>query len=471
MTTILFCLMLSISFLIISPSSSTIMTLTLSPLPKSKSSSNSWEFASNVLKSSINRAHHLKSKTPNKKSNSSTGIHGTTHTSLYARSYGGYTVSLAFGTPPQKIPLVFDTGSSLNWVPCTSRYTCSNCTFSNIDPSNIITFMPKLSSSTRIIGCKNPKCGWLFGPDVESQCGSECGSNCKRACPTYILQYGLGSTAGLALSETLDFPGTVVKDFFVGCSILSIRQPEGIAGFGRAPASLPNQLKLRKFSYCLVPHKFDDGPRSSKLILARAGEQISTTREEPKSEVEYTPLGKNPTTSPYNEYYYITLTKITVGKKLINLPYKFLTPDVNGDGGTIIDSGTSLTFMERSLFDPLVKELEAQTTHYKRANDAEAQSGFGLCYNVHDVRNVSFPKLVFHFKGKAKMLMPLANYLSFMSDLGAWCLTIVSDSGPAVPSSGPIGPAMILGNYQQQNFYIEYDLENQRLGLKKHKCV
>ncbi|CAO2823992.1 unnamed protein product [Amaranthus hypochondriacus] len=469
MAIIFLSLILCLSSLIISPSSSNTITLSLSPLSKSQSSSNPWQIRSNIIKTSIKRAHHL--KTPKKNHTSSTISHGTTSTSLYARSYGGYTVSLAFGTPAQTIPLVFDTGSSLLWVPCTSRYGCVNCTFPNVDPFNITTFKPKLSSSTRVIGCKNPKCGWVFGSDnVESRCGTDCGSKCRRACPRYMVEYGLGSTSGLAISESLDLHGVVVEDFLLGCSISSIRQPEGIAGFGRAPTSLPSQLRLGKFSYCLLPHKFDESPRSTKLILSGGEDKISTAYVGSRSKVEYTPLYKNPTTPPYNEYYYVSLRKITVGKKHVKLPYKFLTPNLNGDGGTIVDSGTSLTFMERPLFEPVVKELVAQITHYKRANDIEAQSGFGLCFDIKNVTNLSFPKLVFHFKGGAKMLMPLANYFSFMSDLGAWCLTIVTDTSPAAPSSGPIGPAIIIGNFQQQNFYMEYDLENQRLGFKKHKC-
>ncbi|XP_057536171.1 probable aspartyl protease At4g16563 [Amaranthus tricolor] len=466
MASIFFSLILFLFSLIISPSSSTTITLTLSPLPKPKSFSNPWEFTFNLINSSIKRALHLKN--PKKNNTSSSSFHGTTNTSLYPRSYGGYSVSLAFGTPPQKIPLVFDTGSSLNWVPCTSRYACFNCTLSGVDPSNITTFKPKLSSSTRIVGCKDPKCGWIFGPDVKSRCGPECGSisNCTRACPNYILEYGLGSTAGVSIYETLDLPGTPVKDFLVGCSVLSIRQPEGIVGFGRAPTSLPNQLKLSKFSYCLLSHKLDDSPKSSKLTLTSIGNKNL------KSEVEYTPLLKNPTSYPYLEYYYVNMRKITVGKKTVKLPNKYLTPNSNGNGGTIIDSGTTFTFMERSLLNPLVKELAAQYSNYKRAKDIEAQSGFGLCLNIISVQplqNVTFPELVFHFKGGGKMVMPMSNYFSFVGDLGVVCLTIVTNDSPAAPSI-PIGPAVILGNYLQQNFYIEYDLENQRLGFKKEKC-
>ncbi|KAK9755472.1 hypothetical protein RND81_01G027700 [Saponaria officinalis] len=449
------------SSIFILPSSSTTITLSLSPIT---SYQNSWEFITHIAKTTLQRAHHLKH--PKKKPTSLSHLHKTSTTPLYPRSYGGYSVSLAFGTPPQAIPLVFDTGSSLVWVPCTSKYTCSNCTFSDVDPKNITTFKPKLSSSSKVIGCLNKKCGWLFGDDVTGRCpGCRPGlRNCSQSCPDYLLQYGLGATTGMALSENLDLPGEVVHDFFLGCSLVSLQQPAGIAGFGRAPNSLPNQLNLKKFSHCLLSRRYADTPKSSKLVLAVADSELIRG-------VKYTPFRKNPKLSPYDEYYYISLRKITVGKKQVKvkIPYKLLAPDRNGTGGTIVDSGSTLTFMDRPIFEPLVKELVAQMGHVKRAHGVEAQSKFGLCLNASSSRHISIPELVFHFKGGAKMELALGNYFLFSDDVGALCLTIVTDTDPAVPG-GPTGPAVIIGNYQQQNFYIEYDLEHQRMGFKKHKC-
>lgn len=455
---------LCLSFLLIlslAPASSpSTITLSLSPITHSLTSASSWDHVSDIAKFTLQRACHL--KTPHKKQ--SPALHGSTQTPLYPKSYGGYSVSLAFGTPPQKIPLVFDTGSSLMWVPCTKSYTCDNCTFSHINPNKIATFKLRRSTTFRIVDCRSPKCGWLYESDVQARCpGSR-----PQPCPAYLMQYGLGSTSGRPITENLDLPeNIVVEDFFLGCSVYSVQQPQGIAGFGRAPASLPNQLKLRKFSYCLLSHSFDDKPKSSALALI--GTKSSGAGR--VHGVKYTPLLKNPSKSPYDEYYYIHLTKITVGesKTKVKLPSKFLVASPNGNGGTIVDSGSTFTFMDPALYGPLIKEMAAQTRNYKRVHDVEVQSGFGLCYDIPDARNASFPRLAFHFKGGAKMELPVANYFSFMTDLGVWCLTIVSTSSPAGPSV-PVGPAIILGNYQQQDFYIEYDLEHQRLGFKKQKC-
>ncbi|GAB2272130.1 hypothetical protein Dimus_006950 [Dionaea muscipula] len=466
MASILFSQIHSLLFLLLSSSATAaatastaaVITLTLIPsaIPPTK---NQYEALAHIADSSLKRAHHLKQ--PN---NTSRHPHSPTETPLFPRSYGGYSISLSFGTPPQSIPLVMDTGSSLVWVPCTSRYLCANCTFSHVDPEHIPTFKPKLSSSVKIVGCRNPKCGWLFGSDPESRC-QRCdpsARNCSQliACPSYVIQYGSGATLGLLLSDALDFPGQVFSDIAFGCSIISIRQPAGIAGFGRTQSSLPAQLASKKFSYCLVSRQFDDTSKSSQLVLDGAG-------TEKVAGVKYSPFIKSPSMSPYVDYYYVSLRRIFVGGKRVMVPYKYLVPDGNGHGGAIVDSGTTLAFMEGPVRDPVASEIVRQMEGYKRAEEAEASSRLGPCFDVAGEKEVKLPGLVFQFKGGAKMEFPLSNYFALVQD-GVICTTIVSD----IPSGGrAAGPAVIIGNYLQQNFYVEYDLENEKFGFKKQQCA
>lgn len=359
-----------------------------------------------------------------------------------------------------------DTGSSLVWFPCTSRYLCSECNFPNIKKTGIPTFLPKLSSSSKRIGCKNPRCSTFFGPEIQSKC-QECDStaqNCTQTCPPYAIQYGSGSTAGLLLSETLDFPEKkTIPDFLVGCSIFSIRQPEGIAGFGRSPESLPSQLGLKKFSYCLVSHAFDDTPTSSDLVLdTGSGSGVNKT-----AGLSHTPFLKNPTAA-FRDYYYVLLRNIVIGDTHVKVPYKFLVPGSDGNGGTIVDSGTTFTFMENPVYELVAKEFEKQMANYSVATEIQNLTGLRPCYNISGEESVSVPDLIFQFKGGAKMALPLTNYFSFV-DSEVICLTIVSDKvvGPGIGG----GPAIILGNYQQRNFYVEFDLENEKFGFKQQICA
>lgn len=135
-----------------------------------------------------------------------------------------------------------------------------------------------------------------------------------------------------------------IHNFLVGCSLFSSKQPAGIAGFGRCISSLPNQLKAKKISYCLVTHRFDDTHKSSMLVLDTIYEKSQNLR--------YSPLVKNPKVVGRNAlsgYYYVGLTKITVGGHKVDIPSQYLTPNSKGNGGTIVDSGTTFTFLNHGV--------------------------------------------------------------------------------------------------------------------------
>ena len=70
------------------------------------------------------------------------------------------------------------------------------------------------------------------------------------------------------------------------------------------------------------------------------------------------------------------------------------------------------------------------------------------------------------------MELLMYNYLLSDDAENSMCMSFVIDvvcgSGLNVALSG--GPTIILENYLQQLFYMEYDLDNLRLGFKKQAC-
>lgn len=443
-----------------SSSSSTTVTLPLTVFP-SLPFAHPWKNIKHLVSASLARAQHL--KTPKTKSNTS-----IQNVALFPRSYGAYSISLAFGTPPQSLSLVFDTGSSLVWFPCTAGYRCSNCSFPNVDAATIPKFIPKLSSSARIIGCRNRKCSWIFGPNLKSSCRS-CSPRsrkCSDTCPGYGIQYGSGATAGFLLSETLDFPEKRVPDFLVGCSVLSVHQPAGIAGFGRGPESLPSQMGLKRFSHCLVPRQFDDSPVSSPLVL----DSSSESGESKNNSLIYAPFRENPSGSnaAFREYYYLTLRRILIGRKPVKFPYKYLVPNSAGNGGAIIDSGSTFTFLDKPIFEAVAEELEKQLVKYPRAKGVEAESGLRPCFDISKEESVEFPELILKFKGGATLALPPSNYLALVADTSVVCLTMITD---VTFLGGGGGPAIIFGAFQQQNVLVQYDLAKERIGFRKQRCT
>lgn len=448
------------TLLSIFPSSITSFTFSLSRF-HTNPSQDSYQNLNSLVSSSLTRALHIK----NPQTKTTTTTTTTTTTNISSHSYGGYSISLSFGTPPQIIPFILDTGSHLVWFPCTNHYQCKYCSSSKI-PS----FIPKLSSSSRLLGCQNPKCSWIHHESIQCiDCNDEplaTSKNCTQICPSYLVLYGSGLTEGIALSETLNLPNRIIPNFLVGCSVLSSRQPAGIAGFGRGKTSLPSQLNLDKFSYCLLSHKFDDTTRTSSLILDNG----SSHSDKKTTGLTYTPFVNNPSVAERNAfsvYYYVGLRRITVGGQRVRVWYKYLTLDRDGNGGTIVDSGTTFTFMVPELFEPLADEFVSQMVknrNYTRALGAEALTGLRPCFDVPGEKVASFPELKLHFKGGAEVTLPVENYFAVVGEGSAVCLTVVTDR----EASG--GPSIILGNFQMQNYYVEYDLRNQRLGFKQQLC-
>ncbi|XP_073009916.1 probable aspartyl protease At4g16563, partial [Typha latifolia] len=401
---------------------------------------------------------------------------------LYPHSYGGYSLTLSFGSPPQTLPLLLDTGSHISWLPCTHSYSCRQCSTNNtpITP----TFLPKSSSSSRLIGCSNPSCLWIHPRNFLSDClsctNSSSSSDCARVCPPYAIIYGSGSTAGILLSDSLILPSRSVPGFVFGCSVFSDSQPAGgIAGFGRGAPSLPAQLGLRRFSYCLISRRFDDDAAVSGSLVLGGRKQSAAA-----DGLRFAPFLPNPSVSdPFSVYYYVALRRITVGGKKVRLPEEIFVPGPSGNGGAIVDSGTTFTYIEAAAFELLVAAFVNRVAgRFNRSSEAEDRTGLPLCFNLPPGKaaaKTELPELAFHFKGGAEMRLPVENSFVLAGPspaaapppeapvAEAVCLAILSDSGGA----GGGGPAVIIGSFQQQNYYMVYDLERERLGFRRQSCL
>lgn len=221
-------------------------------------------------------------------------------------------------------------------------------------------------------------------------------------------------------------------------------------------------MGLKKFAYCLASRKFDDSPHSGELILDSTGVKTGG--------LTYTPFRQNPSVSnhAYKEYYYLSIRKILVGNQAVKVPYKYLVPGPDGNGGSIIDSGSTFTFMDKPVFEAVAQEFEKQLANRTRATDVESLTGLRPCFDISKDKSVDFPELIFQFKGGAKWALPLSNYFALVSSSGVACLTVVTHKTEA---GGGGGPSVILGAFQQQNFYVEYDLVNERLGFRQQTCT
>ncbi|KAJ3670362.1 hypothetical protein LUZ60_010686 [Juncus effusus] len=339
---------------------------------------------------------------------------------------GQYLIELSIGTPPQPITGIADTGSDLIWTQC---YNCKPC-FSQPSPL----YDPRKSKSASNLPCDCNACVNVDGanPDI---------------CCSYSILYGSGETAGILISDTftLGNPNEVsILDMVFGCTSSSggsFANSTGIIGLSRSNFSLISQIGMEKFSYCIHPNVKSVSP----MFLGSSAVLKGTS-------VKSTPFVSSPAS-----FYYVSLTGISLGSKLLTIPETAFPLMEDGSGGVIIDSGTPLTRLVPDAFQVLSQEIKSIVNLPEADGSAYHLS---LCFSLGKSSVPNMPNITFHFDG-ADMKLTMDKYMVTLSN-GLFCLYILEPSGGITNS--------IIGTYQMQNMHVLYDLKNDMLSFVEADC-
>lgn len=390
-----------------------------------------FELFERAIKRGKSRLHRLNTMSYSKAATTTSAV---AKSKVHAGS-GEYLMDIAIGTPAESYSAILDTGSDLIWTQCKP---CEEC----FDQSTPI-FDPSKSSSFSEISCSNKLCTAL----PTHTC-----SKSKDAC-VYLYTYGDQSTTeGALATETFTFGKVSVPKIGFGCGSdnegSGFSQGAGLVGLGRGPLSLISQMEEPKFSYCLT--SIDDESSTSTLFM---GSEASEQKKSGEKMIS-TPLIKNPS---YPSFYYLSLKGITVGDTKLSIDESvFALNDADGSGGMIIDSGTTITYLEESAFDELKKEFVAQI---KLPVDDSGSMGLDVCFKLpSNADSVEVPKLLFNFDG-GSLDLPAENYMIADSSMGVVCLAMGSSQGMS-----------IFGNVQQQNMMVLHDLKAQTLSFMPTQC-
>ena len=222
----------------------------------------------------------------------------------------------------------------------------------------------------------------------------------------------------------------------------------GIAGFGRGALSLPSQLKVGKFSHCFTTI-VESRPSPAFLGTPDNLQAQATGR------LQSTPLVRN----PESNHYYLSLKGITVGKTRLPFDASAFALKGDGSGGTIIDSGSALTSVPEAVYRSLVEAFESQVPLPVNKNNTDEHEGL-LCFTASPKKKeIAMPKLILHLEG-ADWDLPRENYVLYTEEDGL-CVVI--------GSAGEDNRSLI-GNFQQQNTHIVYDLEHNMLVFVPARC-
>ncbi|CAO2211199.1 unnamed protein product [Urochloa humidicola] len=355
------------------------------------------------------------------------------------RPAGGslHALTVGVGTPPQRRTLLLDTGSDLIWTQC-KLFSGGKHDEPLYNPSN--------SSSFAAVPCDGELC----------ETGSFNTKNCSSNRCLYTYNYGGARSKGELASETFTFGEhrkvSVSLDF--GCGKLTsgrIPGASGILGISPDRLSLVSQLKIPRFSYCLTPFLDRD---VSHIFF---GEMADLSRYRATGPIQTTDLVRNPT--GINYYYYVPLIGISVGTKWLNVSASSFAIGSDGEGGTFVDSGDT-TGMLPSVAMKALKEALVEAVKLPVLNGTEDQ-GYELCFQLPKgvtVEAVQAPPLVYQFDGGANMVLLPENFLVEVNP-GEMCLVMASGDRGA-----------IIGNYQQQNMHVLFDVQNHKFSFAPTQC-
>ncbi|XP_024381708.1 aspartyl protease family protein 2 [Physcomitrium patens] len=353
---------------------------------------------------------------------------------------GQYFVDFFLGTPPQKFSLIVDSGSDLLWVQCSPCRQCYAQDSPLYVPSNSSTFSP--------VPCLSSDC--LLIPATE---GFPCDFRYPGACAYEYLYADTSSSKGVFAYESATVDGVRIDKVAFGCGSDnqgSFAAAGGVLGLGQGPLSFGSQVGYaygNKFAYCLVNY-LDPTSVSSSLIFG--DELISTIHD-----MQYTPIVSNPK-SP--TLYYVQIEKVTVGGKSLPISDSAWEIDLLGNGGSIFDSGTTLTYWFPSAYSHILAAFDSGV-HYPRA---ESVQGLDLCVELTGVDQPSFPSFTIEFDDGAVFQPEAENYFVDVAP-NVRCLAMAG-------LASPLGGFNTIGNLLQQNFFVQYDREENLIGFAPAKC-
>ncbi|XP_006653274.2 aspartic proteinase 36 isoform X2 [Oryza brachyantha] len=360
---------------------------------------------------------------------------------------GLYYTEIGIGTPTKRYYVQVDTGSDILWVNCIS---CDRCPRKSGLGLELTLYDPKDSSTGNMISCDQGFCSATYGGLLPG---------CTTSLPCeYSVMYGDGSsTTGFFVSDLLQFdqvsgdgqtrPANSSVTF--GCGSQqggdlgnSNQALDGIIGFGQSNTSMLSQLaaagKVKKiFAHCLDTIN---------------GGGIFAIGNVVQPKVKTTPL------VPNMPHYNVNLKSIDVGGTALQLPTHIF--DTGEKKGTIIDSGTTLTYLPEIVYKEIMVAIftKHQDITFHNVQDF-------LCFQYAGSVDDGFPKVTFHFENDLPLNVYPHDYF-FENGDNLYCVGF--QNGGLQSKDGK--SMVLLGDLALSNKLVVYDLENQVIGWTEHNC-
>ncbi|XP_010415062.1 PREDICTED: aspartic proteinase-like protein 2 [Camelina sativa] len=357
-------------------------------------------------------------------------------------SVGLYFTRIKLGTPPKEYHVQVDTGSDILWVNCAPCPKCPTKTNLNF---RLSLFDVNASSTATKVGCEDDFCSFISQSD-----------SCQPAvgCSYHIVYADESTSDGNFIRDKLTLEqvtgdlktGPLGQDVVFGCGSDQSGQlgnsdsaVDGVMGFGQSNTSILSQLAAsgdakRVFSHCL------DNVKGGGIFAVGVVDS-------PK--VKTTPM------VPNQMHYNVMLMGMDVGGAALDLP-----PSIVRNGGTIVDSGTTLAYFPKVLYDSLIETILARQPVKLHVVEETFQC-FSFSKNVDE----AFPPVNFEFEDSVKLTVYPHDYLFTLEDdlycFGWQAGGLTTDERSEV---------ILLGDLVLSNKLVVYDLENEVIGWADHNC-
>jgi len=351
--------------------------------------------------------------------------------------YAYYFTDMMVGSPdPQRVSVIIDTGSRLVGFPCVG---CGHCG-EHLDPA----FDISASETARWFGC------------------DDCADCLEGRCP-YSETYAEGSSiAGSWFDDIMELGDSFSKNPAVrvqmGChnnedNLFYTQQANGIMGLapstGKAsqPTILQQMFQDKKhidtsvFSICLATwggRMTVGGFNSSYHIVKPFLDPIQWV------DMRAT------------QYYFVKPEALSVVDFTERIE---VVRGVEEFGVTIVDSGTTYTYLPNAIFSSLMSRL---TDYCAEHDGCGAEQESDRCWRLRDVDAgpVGFPPLALHFEGDVRVDWMPQRYLQQRADKALWCRAFMANS----IFQTVIGISLML----HKDFI--FDIARGRLGIADAQC-
>ncbi|KAL8222854.1 hypothetical protein R6Q57_020253 [Mikania cordata] len=362
-------------------------------------------------------------------------------------------------TPLVPVSLTLDLGGQFMWANCYTNY---------------------VSSTYRPARCRSAQCSLAKSTACSVECPGApkpgCNNNTCALMPdntvTRTATIGdLGSDLVTIQSTDGSNPGRVVSVprflFVCGSALDGLASGVvGMAGLGRTSISLPSQFASafsfhRIFAICLTSSSISPG-----VVFFGDGPYRFLLNTDASSNLIYTPLIKNPvsTASAYTEGdassdYFIGVTSIRVGEKVVPLNKTLLTINREGYGGTKISTVTPYTVLHTMIYKAVIKAFGNALSGVPKVAPV---APFGLCFNSTSLGSTRVGP------GVPQIDLVLQNADVYWRIFGANSMVLVRDDVLCLGFvDGGVDPrtSIVIGGHQIEDNLLQFDLARSRLGF------